>query len=345
MKLTARSGVLLLLILGLATAAGHAQIPIRIGQYLATPEPLPVADGVYGVTLSIRADGGGLLWEQSYPEVPIRDGSIEARFAGPSPALDISGAWLEILVDGQSVSAAARLEAPSDSVISLEHHKLAFWDTPVDPYGGPAQSLDRTAAYLDLTNWRDGPIRVYTGDAAGLIRLRLRIERGQEPIWVVNGSNATLDDDTGYLQIGYDWEQNLVFDDNEIQARNNGVAANLFLQHQGGNIWFQGAPIHESDRRTKRGIRDLQVGLEEVLRLRPISFEWKDRPGPPQPGFIAQEARDVLADLVTEDEEGTLGLAYGSLIPVLVRAIQEQQAEIEELRADLEALSVPVPGG
>ena len=127
-------------------------------------------------------------------------------------------------------------------------------------------------------------------------------------------------------------------------ADNLDAASNLFLQHQGGDIWFRGSPIHTSDRREKRDIRDLDLGLEEVLRLRPISFEWKDHAGPRRPGLLAQEVREVIADIVTEDEEGTLGLAYGSLIPVLVRSIQEQQAVIEQLRTDLRALQEQVSG-
>ena len=49
-------------------------------------------------------------------------------------------------------------------------------------------------------------------------------------------------------------------------------------------------------------------------------------------GFIAQEVRKVLPDIVHEDIDGWLGLEYQSLIALLVEALKRQQIEIRELR-------------
>lgn len=54
---------------------------------------------------------------------------------------------------------------------------------------------------------------------------------------ITEGSDVALTDNlSGYLMMGSQNGSNIVADNNEIQARNNGVAANLFLQNSGGNI-------------------------------------------------------------------------------------------------------------
>ena len=55
-------------------------------------------------------------------------------------------------------------------------------------------------------------------------------------------------------------------------------------------------------------------------------------------GFIAQEVREVYPELVYEDGEGVLGVDYIGFIPLLVEALQDQRAELAELKSELEAL-------
>ncbi len=57
-----------------------------------------------------------------------------------------------------------------------------------------------------------------------------------------------------------------------------------------------------------------------------------------QYGFVAQEVQKIFPDLVTTQEDGLLGIQYTGLIPVLVKAIQEQQLEIDELFRRIEEL-------
>ena len=97
-----------------------------------------------------------------------------------------------------------------------------------------------------------------------------------------------------------------------------------------------------SDARLKEEIRDLDRGLETVLALRPVRYRWRERPGQGvQMGLIAQELREVLPEIVHEadDGEGSLSVEYLQLLPVLIRALQEQQERLQdqsERIADLE---------
>ena len=110
--------------------------------------------------------------------------------------------------------------------------------------------------------------------------------------------------------------------------------------------------VNTSDAREKTNIRTIDRGLAEVMQLKPVRFQWKDRPAEGDKlGLIAQDLQQVLPETVVdstwkENDDGTreqvpaerLGVYYSDLIPVLIKAIQEQQAEIDALRQELQTL-------
>jgi hypothetical protein len=100
-----------------------------------------------------------------------------------------------------------------------------------------------------------------------------------------------------------------------------------------GNVHVTGGIVQGSDLRLKDGVANLGYGLHEVLQLRPVTWHWKDKPDHRQQlGLIAQEVETVLPELVSteKDAEQTKGLNYIGLVPVTIKAIQEQQAQIED---------------
>lgn len=92
-----------------------------------------------------------------------------------------------------------------------------------------------------------------------------------------------------------------------------------------------------SDASLKENVRNLDVGLDEVLMLEPRRFDWKDGSKQDVIGFIAQEVQSILPDVITEsmynDEETKLAINPTELIPVLVKAIQELKAEFDAYKA------------
>jgi uncharacterized protein YaiE (UPF0345 family) len=100
-----------------------------------------------------------------------------------------------------------------------------------------------------------------------------------------------------------------------------------------------------SDISLKENVKDLETGLSEILKLKPRRFDWKEETGLKEKnvaGFIAQELEDVLPELVYEyqyDKDQTKkSIKMGDILPTLVKAIQEQQAQIEELSNKIVAL-------
>lgn len=95
-----------------------------------------------------------------------------------------------------------------------------------------------------------------------------------------------------------------------------------------------------SDIRQKKDIASLSHGLEFIKQLRPVEYRMKLGNGRKDFGFIAQDIETVLgADYnvlgVGEDADRSLTLRYTDFIAPLVKAVQEQQTTIEQLRAEL----------
>lgn len=98
-----------------------------------------------------------------------------------------------------------------------------------------------------------------------------------------------------------------------------------------------GAACGASSLRFKENIEDLNHGLNDVLALRPVSYEYKKgerRAGDDNRylGFIAEEMIDVIPEVVEIDSEGLPGgIDYAKLAPVLTKAIQELYQSLQNL--------------
>jgi hypothetical protein len=88
-----------------------------------------------------------------------------------------------------------------------------------------------------------------------------------------------------------------------------------------------------SDRRLKTNIIPLTYGLSDILKLNPVSYNWKDGTNGKQFGFIAQEVQEIMPDAVKQGEY--LGLEKDAIYSALVNAIKEQQAQINELKSQI----------
>ena len=85
-----------------------------------------------------------------------------------------------------------------------------------------------------------------------------------------------------------------------------------------------------SDARLKN-ILGKAKGLEIVNKLNPVNFEWKDG-GEIQDGLIAQEVAELIPNAVNVNDDGYYSMDYSKVVTPLIKAIQEQQKEIEELK-------------
>ncbi|MGU5664591.1 tail fiber domain-containing protein [Aeromonas hydrophila] len=109
----------------------------------------------------------------------------------------------------------------------------------------------------------------------------------------------------------------------------------MTLNLANGDVTFSGNIGSYSDRRLKKDVKPLENALESVMQLRPVQYKRigtdTDRV---ECGFIAQELQEVIPEVVQtqEDEIGTLTVDYAKLVAYMAGAIQDLQAQINELK-------------
>ena len=151
----------------------------------------------------------------------------------------------------------------------------------------------------------------------------------------------------------------LVHSNGGVVAGHNVTTPTFAFQLQNSNIDLQGRGRAYSwntysDSRLKSNQRNIEYGLKEVLQLQPKSYDHHSSSSNEEGefimvtnqkeatvGFIAQEVQQIIPEAVCvpQDESKDLwSMDYDKLIPVLTKAIQEQQAMIEELYLKIERL-------
>ncbi|UYZ59483.1 tail fiber domain-containing protein [Hymenobacter latericus] len=124
-----------------------------------------------------------------------------------------------------------------------------------------------------------------------------------------------------------------------------GTPAPQATLHVIGDVLASGAITQLSDAQFKTDVQPLQNALGKVLALQGVRFRWRAKEFPaqrfatdPQVGLVAQEVAEHYPELVCTDARGHQSLDYGRLTAVLVEAMKEQQAQIEALGQQLQAL-------
>ncbi len=133
----------------------------------------------------------------------------------------------------------------------------------------------------------------------------------------------------------------ILFYNTSTKTYNNIVVANVFNQ---------------SDARAKKNVTNVKSGLVSLLQLRPVSYNWADKPASKasaatdsiqmpsdtqdrlQYGFLAQEVEEILPDLVLTEENGSKSVNYIAMIPLLVQSVKELQSTVEKQALVIEQL-------
>jgi hypothetical protein len=118
----------------------------------------------------------------------------------------------------------------------------------------------------------------------------------------------------------------------QLWVGNTSTYGNYLLQvkdslYVNGNV-SAAAYITRSDYNLKDDIFNLKYGLNDVLKLQPVEYIYKSN-GSKQLGFIAQDIGTILPEVVSFEE--SMSVNYQAIIPILTKAIQEQQALIKSL--------------
>jgi len=168
------------------------------------------------------------------------------------------------------------------------------------------------ALYINTSasNSSVGAVRLQTSDYQGSSDL------STTAISVVKSSNNTTTSQT-FIRFGI----------NSFSAGSGQINANGASQCAFGTF---------SDRTLKENITDLPTQLDKIKTLRPVEFDYiESQGGGHQLGFIAQEVEEIYPDMVGETEGKKTLAGLGKWEARLIKAIQEQQAIIEDLQTQI----------
>lgn len=226
--------------------------------------------------------------------------------------------------------------------------------TPND--GSPEHSLDATAGYTYYSpyttiypQYSEAAVNIMTNGSVGLHSII------KYPIYTdgmpMEGIRSDVTNSLAYPYVAYQkW--------NEYSQR-------IFYVKGNGEVYANGGYVELSDANQKEDIETITTSsLAKIESLRPVTYRFKNNTpqqnksqnntttttntNPKKIGLIAQEVEEVIPEAVRTTEDGTKGIEYNAIIPILINAIQElktvvtdQQIEISELQEEIEQLKNP----
>ena len=98
-----------------------------------------------------------------------------------------------------------------------------------------------------------------------------------------------------------------------------------------GDMTASGNVTAYSDAKLKTEIHTINDALGIVGKLRGVNYKWLSN-GQSDIGVIAQEVEEVIPEVVKETEDGTKTVDYSRIVSVLINAVNELKAEVEELK-------------
>ncbi len=288
------------------------------------------SSGNVGIGTSTATDGGVTITTNQ-----TRDGSVNAKLALQStgsnnyPFLLFSGCSSTTRYGGiiqttstsgnTAASNAASIQFPMDSATACH---MSFWTNANIGTSNLAERMRITSG---------GEVCIGTTNSSGTAGIGAKILSTNGGFTFAQVTDKSVNAD--HLAYNY---------------YSTGAAAYRFYVGAGGTVYATNTTITAiSDQRLKENIQDIDVGLNKIIALKPRKFDWKEGKGKNikgDRGWIAQEFEQVFPEMIDEwrdpapEGEEPYKAVNADLIPVLVKAIQEQQQIINDLKARIETL-------
>ena len=194
-----------------------------------------------------------------------------------------------------------------------------------------------------------------TGDATGTgtfssnavsVAVTIADDSHNHTIANVDGLQAALDAKygtadlrVGITHVGYDSDDYIAFTENTSTAIFVNGTERVTADTQGldvsGRIVADSTIQAYSDSRLKENVEVIEGAVEKVKQVRGVTYN-RIKDGVRDTGVIAQELEAVLPEAVHDNEDGMKSVSYGNVVGLLIEAIKEQQAQIEELKAQID---------
>jgi hypothetical protein len=190
------------------------------------------------------------------------------------------------------------------------------------------------------SSWDD---RIYAMTILGNGKIGMGTEAPKARLHIFGGNDVTLSSENNALTIGDTAAENIAFDNNEIEARNNGAASPLYLQLDGGSVSIghdagssyklnlpndsdntvgrarANAWVTYSDNRIKKNQKEIENALEKLNELKPKSY-------------LQYASGFKNGELVLRgDGKFTYGLIAQEVYPIIPEAVYKPKDDSEDL--------------
>jgi hypothetical protein len=295
-----------LAVMGNSSATTAADMAINRSSSATTIQDAPnltFSDGTTNNTVTIQAGSGNLqFWNYG------------------------SGAWLE------------RMRIDSSGNVGIGTSSPSY---PLDVQGNPATLTQRL---LNTATTGNSVLSYIIAGDNGATSFQIDVDG----LGTVYGKGARLGMTTNHF-LGFltnNTERMRITSGGEVYIAGTTDQGAYNLQCNGTGVWGAGAYVNGSDRNLKDNITPLGSCLDVVAALKPVTYQYKEeysKDQSVQPGFIAQDLQDAMAgkeylEGIVQAGPNHLNVAYQNLIPILTKALQEQQALIQDLTTRLTAL-------
>lgn len=211
-------------------------------------------------------------------------------------------------------------------------------------------------------NITSGDDNVFVGKSSGYT-----ITTGSDNICIGRGADTSLNS-SNQIVIG---KGATGVGDNYAVIGNDNTTRVYAAEDIGATLYAGNATVQTSDRRIKKNIKDISIGLDFINKLHPVEFNkkqpsnyddslkhnmyWYKKNKEPRIldddeikkvryGLIAQEVEPLLnnknTNIWTEDKDtGMQHVAYAAIVAPLIKAVQELSAQVEELKTKIAELS------
>jgi len=282
-----------------------------------------------------RSDTGGAVWLGTYTSGTQ---STTGIYSHTSNLLGWDDLYINAHGDGSGGTSSGGTGQTIHSVGTWSHNgNVVINDASFGSYDFRIESDNKTNMFVVDA----GADSVIFGNAGGASGTMVRINHD------VDGSNlvaALHIQGAGYT--GFHWLDTTAYyigqnsEIRQMRIYSGSETAGVALVN-GGTSWGT-----FSDERLKENVEPVENALQSLSGLRTVKYHLKDVDGPEDKkkiGVIAQDLVGVLDEVIDPtfrpgDDTEYMGVRYTELVPVLIKAIQEQQALIETLEARIAAL-------
>ena len=301
------------------------------------------------------SSNGGSDWSRAGVDAAIKGYSLwgnrySAAIAGYSFLdYDTSAALIGAKYDGSIFTGLAYQDAGGEEFALFSYGNIKV----VNPNFDRFCLMTTTDSVLDVGSCyplhADDGISLVLGGYSTIVDYVVDFDKGDTRGTAVGvGSIEYFVDGEATMFVSYDFSP--VYDDSFSLGQS---------AHRWKEVWATNGTIQTSDINLKTNIQDMNYGLEEIMKINPIKYQWKPKEGAPYQddnvyiGVSAQELLKIIPEAVVTEEwictsENPLtyekkpvkhyGIRYSALIPVLINAVKELNQKLEEANKRIEYL-------